>query len=301
MRWNFLIIAFLVSTSCVLPQVPFDNIGRSDYVLQVEGVQRQFIVYHPQGYTTKLLPVVFMFHGSSGNGERFYNISGWREKADKVGLITVFPSSMRYCIEEGKKSKNTTKWNDGKLEKIICKGQQLKDDVLFFREMVRFLIEKYPIDQSRIYASGFSNGANFVGRLTFEASDILAATTMFAGYLQDTSFQTTSLIPSYLAIGDLNVNSITGRLPEWGEAGIEVPGLYERVIGMLDKLELERTFKFESTDSLLTFHFDTNKGDGTNEFRFSLVKNLEHQYPNGRNHSMVAVDFFWDFFKEFSK
>ena len=27
-------------------------------------------------------PVAFMFHGTGGDGEKFYNISGWKEKAD---------------------------------------------------------------------------------------------------------------------------------------------------------------------------------------------------------------------------
>ena len=41
-------------------------------------------------------PLVFMFHGTSGDGERFLRISGWREQADATGLVAVFPTGLRY-------------------------------------------------------------------------------------------------------------------------------------------------------------------------------------------------------------
>ena len=41
-------------------------------------------------------PVVFMFHGRSGTGHQFLRISGWREQADAVGLVAVFPTGVRY-------------------------------------------------------------------------------------------------------------------------------------------------------------------------------------------------------------
>ena len=50
-----------------------------------------------------------MFHGSSGNGARFLRISGWREQADRTGLIAVFPTGLRYrMLDTGRR---ITKWN----------------------------------------------------------------------------------------------------------------------------------------------------------------------------------------------
>ena len=59
--------------------------------LDLDGVQRRFEVYVPANVPADA-PVVFMFHGSSGTGEQFANISGWREEADQRGLIAVFPT-----------------------------------------------------------------------------------------------------------------------------------------------------------------------------------------------------------------
>lgn len=300
MRIGLIVLSFFIAASAA-GQTTSGKIGKTDCLLKVQGVDRHFIVYQPSAFQSGPLPVVFMFHGTSGNGEKFYNISGWKEKADEAGLIAVFPSALRYCIEEDGTVKNTTKWNEGKLERTACKGQNVKDDVLFFREMVRYLVNHYPVDPRRIYASGFSNGGNFVSRLTLEASDVLAATSIFAGFLQDTSFQAVSLIPSYLAIGDLNIRKNTGKTPEWSESAINTPGLNERVMSMVDELKLEKSWQFAESDSLLTWRFGKSRVNSDNEFRFSLLRDLEHRYPNGKNHPMIAADLFWDFYSRFSK
>ena len=54
-----------------------------------------------------------MFHGSSGTGEQFLRTSGWREQADREGLIAVFPTGLRYrVLESGRRvrSGTTTAW-----------------------------------------------------------------------------------------------------------------------------------------------------------------------------------------------
>jgi polyhydroxybutyrate depolymerase len=294
-------LCLLSSYEFSLAQDQIGRTGKSDCYFELEGVERNFIVYQADNPTNQPMPVVFMFHGTSGNGEKFYNISGWKQKADKEGLIAVFPSSLRYCIDEDGIIKNTTKWNDGKLDDYACKGQDLKDDVKFFMEMINYLKKNYPIDEKRIYASGFSNGANFVSRLTLEASDVLAATAMAAGFLQDTSFQAKSLISSYLSIGDLNIMKSTGELPAWNESIIEMPGLNERVMAMVDKLNLERTFKVDVEDDIITYVFNKHIGINDNEFRFMVIKDLEHKYPNGINNPMVMADVYWDYFERFHK
>lgn len=54
-------------------------------LIDIDGYPRRYIVY----VSTLLnlapgsqIPLVFMFHGSSGSGEQFLNISGWQEEAD---------------------------------------------------------------------------------------------------------------------------------------------------------------------------------------------------------------------------
>ena len=50
-----------------------------------------------------------MYHGRSGTGRQFLQISGWREQADAVGLVAVFPTGLRYrSLDSGRIE---TGWN----------------------------------------------------------------------------------------------------------------------------------------------------------------------------------------------
>lgn len=302
MKKTALIVGLLTIALGSVAQIPIGNEGKKDCSLIVEEIARHFIVYKPAVNSSDLLPVVFMFHGTSGNGERFYNISGWKEKADKEGFIAVFPSALRYRIEEEGIIKNTTKWNDGRLPTIASEGQSVKDDVLFFREMVLYLKANYKIDEKRIYASGFSNGANFVSRLTLEASDILAATAMSAGFLQDSTFMAVELIPSFLTVGNMEPTLMSDGKPIVNDMkALESQPLAKIVYRMVDKLQLEREYKIESRPYLTLYRFEKSKGAGSNIFYFGLVDSLAHKYPNGINHPTINADLFWDYFVRFRK
>jgi poly(3-hydroxybutyrate) depolymerase len=302
MNSYLLLIGFATLLSYNQGHATQDAAGKKDCYINLEGADRHFIVYQPAKVTGKKVPVVFMFHGTSGNGEKFYKISGWKEKADREGFIAVFPSALRYCVEDKGKVVNTTKWSDGKLVRVACEGQALRDDVLFFREMVKYLKANYDIDGSRIYASGFSNGANFVSRLTLEASDILAATAMSAGYLQDTSFVAKELIPSFLTIGNMEEKlQNDGKPLAVNINAIENPDLNALVLRMLNKLQLKSDYTYEQKPRMVLYRFDKNTGDGKNIFQFAVIDSLPHRYPNGTNHPLVMADIFWDYFLQFKK
>ena len=64
---------------------------RFDVKFNFDGVEREFIVVKPTGAVPAGgYPVVFMFHGSSGDGEQFYNTSKWKERGEIEKFITVF-------------------------------------------------------------------------------------------------------------------------------------------------------------------------------------------------------------------
>ena len=249
------------------------DIGMTHCVISSGNLDRQFIVYKPAGISTRPLPVVFMFHGASGNGERFYNISGWKEKADSVGFIAVFPTAKRYCLRGEERNSFITRWNAGALDKEICESETLADDVQFFRDMVNYLGENYSVDSRRIYASGFSDGANFVSRLTVEASDILAATAVVAGMLQDTTWQLKSPIPFFLAVGQ-NEKLLAGPEGEILPLKMDVIEKHRFLMGiiyrMVDKLGLEREWVVEEKEHFLELVFSRSRTNACNQLRFAL-------------------------------
>ncbi|MCB0570845.1 MAG: hypothetical protein KDC66_13815, partial [Phaeodactylibacter sp.] len=86
--------------------------GKNRYTTVIDGDTREYYVHVPTGYDEEQpTPVVFMLHGTSGDGEKFYNISGWKEVGEKENILTVYPSSWHHCIIEDGQTMNTTKWN----------------------------------------------------------------------------------------------------------------------------------------------------------------------------------------------
>lgn len=125
--------------------------------LMADGTQRSFIVHVPPSYDgKKRVPVLFDFHGLSGNGMQQKSLSKWAQVADQNGFIAVFPNGLDNA------------WNAG----LCCSTES--DDVTFVRLMVDKLFEETCIDRKRVYASGCSNGGGMSFRLACEAADIIA-------------------------------------------------------------------------------------------------------------------------------
>src|SRR5262245_18049069 len=125
MRNRWLAMPWLLLMGCgtggaaeaTAPAVPHGRLVRR---LMVDGIEREFLIHVPQRVDgSARVPVVIMIHGTSGSGGKFYNISGWVEKADATGFIAVFPSALSYClgddddrdgVVEPDEYRITTKW-----------------------------------------------------------------------------------------------------------------------------------------------------------------------------------------------
>jgi polyhydroxybutyrate depolymerase len=88
-------------------------------------------------------------------------LTHFNQIADENGFIVVYP--------EGYKSS----WADG--SGLFPADLDYIDDVALTLALVDELKSQYNLDETRIYATGFSNGGFFVQRLACEATDRLAA------------------------------------------------------------------------------------------------------------------------------
>ena len=132
----------------------------------IDGVQREALVYFPSTSSKAKAPVIFAFHGHGGNmhfaarGMAFQD--AWPE------AIVVYPQGLPtpgiVLDHEGKRAG----WQD-------FAGQENNRDLKFVDAMLKTLREKYPVDESRIYATGFSNGGLFTYLLLSQRPDIFAA------------------------------------------------------------------------------------------------------------------------------
>lgn len=280
--------------------------------VELDGHPRRFLVYVPQTASPAgaRRPVVFMFHGSSGTGEQFLGMSGWREQADATGLIAVFPTGLRYRVLDS--GRLTTKWNGFELAEQIDTEELPPgsdpgapvpaDDVGFVDTMMADLRAGLPIDGRRVYASGFSNGADFTARLSIDRSDKLAAAAYSGGALPFAA-RTARAVPTLVTIGTDDpkiIEQVDPALPALPLDPVDilttngitdVLGRYHATLG-LDPSRYSAVAEPTST----TFRWPANRP----LFTFGMLAGVRHQYPNGANNpnGFAAAPAFWDFFTQ---
>lgn len=318
---------------------PVEDVGaeltgkRVHHIMQ-DTVEREFIVYMPEGTGTGDLPVVFMLHGTSGDGEKFYNISGWREKAQAEGLIAVFPSALTYCFFEDEnhdgdyddpgEDKLTSKWTHGQLGQPdgmpLCTEEDLArlpagkralvdhplaDDVVFFDAMLDFLNAHYPMDETRVYVSGFSNGGQMALRLTQERADRFAATAAAAANLTMPPAPAVRPLSVVLSVGSKDDRLLAAlgvtSLPLTESLLDDHPGIGTLAIApLLTTLQLEDEHSFDAVTvqgrKILRFTFASSTVGASNSLQFVVLEDLEHLYPNGDNYPVSAPNLLWEFF-----
>lgn len=155
---------WLVAAACAISAARANEPAPTKWT--VDGIEREALVYLPSTTSKAKPPLIFAFHGHGGNmyfaarGMAFQN--AWPE------AIVVYPQGLPtpgiVLDHEGKKPG----WQD-------FAGQQNNRDLKFVDAMLKTLREKYSIDDSRIYATGFSNGGLFTYLLLSQRANIFAA------------------------------------------------------------------------------------------------------------------------------
>jgi len=275
----------------------------------LDGHQRRYKVYIPASALAigQRPPLVYMFHGGSGDGEQFLRMSGWRELSDATGMVSVFPTAMRYrIIENGAMS---TRWNSFKLSdplqteidtSVLPPGSAAgspvpADDVGFVDHMTSDLRARLPIDRRRIYASGFSNGAAFAERLSIERSEEIAAVAYSGGGLPDVHSPTRP-VPTYRTTGTLDPNVLANTNPLLTELPLDPVGILTN--STLDPLldNILATLGLDAGDfgAVSQPHSTTLRWPPTGtapngaQFTFGMIGGLTHMYPKADNSTFVV-------------
>ncbi len=329
-------LAVTASAASAHAQTPIP-VGRHDAQVTVDGLTRRFVVHVPAQVDGRTrVPLVVMLHGTSGSGGKFYAISGWTEKADAEGFIAVFPSALSQCVADDDDGDGqfspaeyhvTTKWASGELgtaslrectdaelarfpaaQRAEVETRTVPDDVAFIRAMVAALQRDLPIDPSRMYVSGFSNGGQMSGRLMVEASDTFAAFAMAAGGLsipgpalrpEPAVFTVGSLDDRFLALTGLS------ELPTDPAGMAAVPLLLSMSVRLCNVLSLDvqqhadQQTRVNGADvGLVTF--DHSLVGASNALHVAVIGGATHEYPNGTNHPVVMADLLWGFFRQYT-
>ena len=129
--------------------------------LVVDGVTRGFELFVPQNAGADL-PLLVVLHGRGGNGAGMARVGGFSELAEAV---VAYPDGLE------------AQWNY-----LTGVGNNPGvDDVSFMHQVVEEISTEHPIDSSRIFAVGYSNGGFMVQRLACEADSPFNAFASVAG------------------------------------------------------------------------------------------------------------------------
>ena len=164
---NTLIITLtiLLNINIIYGQDIYDSI-------KVDKVWRTYNIHLPKNYkSNSYYPLILGFHGgqqvatSSQGWKLFAYQSKLSEKADSADFIVVYPEGMVL-------NKNRS-WNAGN---CCPPAMNLNiDDIGFIDNLLDKLFSNYPIDTTRVYATGSSNGGMLCYRLACELSNRFAA------------------------------------------------------------------------------------------------------------------------------
>jgi polyhydroxybutyrate depolymerase len=137
--------------------------------IDVRGRARTYLIHVPPGVEAgRRLPVVFVFHGAGIRSADMVRATGLDALADREKFLVVYPQALGafpvYDMEE---------------RGLVTPSE----DVEFVRALLERLRSRFPIDEKRICATGFSNGAAFCYLLAARMPEAIAAIAPVAGYL----------------------------------------------------------------------------------------------------------------------
>lgn len=120
--------------------------------LTVADIERTYTLHVPADLATPA-PLVIVLHGRFGSGASIARYTGFDALADEQGFIVAYPDAL-----EGE-------WN---YVRRIPGYPVTHDDAAFLVALVDHLAAQHPVDLSRVYITGFSNGGFMAQRVACE-------------------------------------------------------------------------------------------------------------------------------------
>ena len=123
---------------------------------------------HAANWTGGARPLVVALHGVGQSAARMAQITGLDAIADTYRLVVAY----------GQAAGTGARWNAGS-----CCGSTEQDEVSYVRAVVADAAARTPVDLTRVYVVGYSNGGMLAWRLACQARDLVAAVAVVAGAL----------------------------------------------------------------------------------------------------------------------
>lgn len=270
--------------------------GTTEESLVCDGITRNYYLYVPTRYNG-LIPLVVVLHFGGGNATIIERVTEMTEKAEEEGFIVVYP--------DGTGRNNNLTWNAG-----FCCGYAVEnnsDDITFVLTLIENLEKRFTIDPSRIYVTGFCNGAALTHKIGAELSSVVAAIAPVAGTIgQPDSLE---LLPEN-PVSVLVMNGVHDEyIPYEGgvtKSGVPVASAAESALFWVEHNECDTVEKKVSESGNIII--ETYTGKHADVVLYTIV-NGGHAWPGGRKFAggdeptqeVSATNVIWEFFKNHPK
>jgi polyhydroxybutyrate depolymerase len=157
----------------------------AEFELRFDGLDRSYRVTAPAGIGQQPLPVLVALHGAGGSAVTLSYLTGFDRALAEQPFLLVEPNGT------GPDPESRT-WNAGN-----CCGSSVGvvDDVGFLSEVLDRVAAEYPVDTSRVYLSGFSNGGMLAYRAACELGERIAGISVVAATMNVENCPAPSPVP----------------------------------------------------------------------------------------------------------
>jgi poly(3-hydroxybutyrate) depolymerase len=228
--------------------------GLLSKTMSYDNETREYLIYIPSSYDpNSTTPVLFAFHGFGGYNQYFINTADFRALADQFNFIAVYPQGL--VCNDGTTWNTNPPGGDNKCS---------QDDIGFFAALLSEISSNYTIDSSRVFLTGYSNGADFSYSMACYQSSLVTAIAPVSG-----------LMPMEDASSECSPNHSTSVMIFNGTNDGSRP--YNGIEGYM-----------MSVDSTVAYWSQYNNTDSSPQT--NVVGNIEnYTYLNGDNNSTVDL------------
>jgi polyhydroxybutyrate depolymerase len=269
--------------------------GVSHGTLKAGGVERTYSLFVPSGLAPAgSWSLLVGLHGGLGWGDQFAANSQFEASAAREGFIAVFPDGLQ----------NT--WNGG-----ACCGFASRtrvDDVGFLAVLIQDLEARLPIDKTRVFMTGHSNGAIMAFRFGCERADLVKAIAPVAGSLEVPDCKPSRGV-SLLAIhGDADQNHpINGGQGPRSIASVPFTSM-ETSLALWARGMTCPAGTYSTAEGAITTTAWAGCRDGA-EMRYIVIAGADHPWPGSKpnplnpnqgavSQALNATETIWKFFSE---
>lgn len=281
----------LMLIPCIMLMYSLNTTAQNEKTISHNGLNRSYIEYIPASYSgNSSVPLLIALHGLNDQNSTFAS-TGFHLLGEVENFITIYPQGESGIIGTG--------WNAGvQYYNIPINGDI--DDVGFISTLIDTLLSAYNIDQTRIYATGFSLGGFMTNRLACELSHRIAAVVSVAGTRGN---MITNCTPwRAVPFCHIHGNQDDVVLYSGNIFGMDPPQLVDWwvLFNQCDPAPTVSQMPDLVQDSIILTHYEYSGGAGSSKVEFYLADGAGHDWLYQPVNDVSYTILIWNFLKNFS-